>query len=119
MHATSAGAIATLSLASSPKVPADLQAQVHSMSAVGEQYVDLQPRVHTGPYLRDGSESCCRTRPFLVRRTTDEPSECADRIASPKDKLNALLDELFKGFNGTRYDLGSLFDSLIKSRRRP
>src|SRR5271154_5397449 len=49
------GAKATLSLDTSPKIPADLQARVLSISAVGEQYVDLQPRTNSGPYLRDGS----------------------------------------------------------------
>src|SRR5690242_10324830 len=38
------GAKATLSLNTSPKIPADLQAQVRSISAVGEQYVELRPR---------------------------------------------------------------------------
>src|SRR3981081_3953665 len=52
---TPTGAKATLSLNTSPKIPADLQADVRSISAVGEQYVDLRPRTHSGPYLRDGS----------------------------------------------------------------
>ncbi len=45
------GAVATLSLNSSPKIPANLQADVLSVSAVGEQYVDLRPAADTGPYL--------------------------------------------------------------------
>src|SRR5271169_6955460 len=49
------GAKATLSLDTSPKIPADLQAEVRSISAVGEQYVDLRPRTDSPPYLRDGS----------------------------------------------------------------
>ena len=44
-----------MSLATSPKIPADLQAEVRSVSAVGEQYVDLRPRTDSGPYLQDGS----------------------------------------------------------------
>ncbi|MDT0407295.1 MlaD family protein, partial [Streptomyces edwardsiae] len=48
---TDKGAEATLSLDRSPKVPADLQAQVRSMSAVGEQYVELLPNTNSGPYL--------------------------------------------------------------------
>ena len=43
-RATRDGAEATLSLDTSPKIPADLQAEVRSVSAVGEQYVDLLPR---------------------------------------------------------------------------
>src|SRR3569833_1815023 len=52
---TRTGAVATLSLSSDPKVPADLQARVLSVSAVGEQYVDLVPRTDSGPYLQNGS----------------------------------------------------------------
>src|ERR1700742_933529 len=52
---TAKGAKATLSLGTSPKVPANLQAAVQSVSAVGEQYVDLQPRTDSGPYLQNHS----------------------------------------------------------------
>jgi ABC-type transporter Mla subunit MlaD len=52
---TETGAEATLTLDTSPKIPADLKADVLSVSAVGEQYVDLRPRTDSGPYLRDGS----------------------------------------------------------------
>ena len=37
-------ATATLKLDTSPKIPADLVAEVRSVSAVGEQYVELMPR---------------------------------------------------------------------------
>ena len=49
---TADGAEATLSLGTSPKIPADLQAEVRSVSAVGEQYVDLRPRTDSPPYLQ-------------------------------------------------------------------
>ena len=52
---TDTGALATMSLNTSPKIPADLQAEVRSISAVGEQYVDLVPRTKSGPFLQDGS----------------------------------------------------------------
>jgi hypothetical protein len=39
----------------------------------------------------------------------DQVSALIDSI--PKDNLNALLDESFKGFNGAGFDLGSLADS--------
>src|ERR1700678_3528135 len=49
---TSTGAEATLSLSTSSKIPADrLIAQVRSVSAIGEQYVDLQPATNSPPYL--------------------------------------------------------------------
>src|ERR1700719_2037810 len=48
------GAKATLSLGTSPKIPANLQADVLSVSAVGEQFVDLRPRTDSGPHLHKG-----------------------------------------------------------------
>ncbi len=102
---------ATLSLGTSPKIPANLQAEVRSVSAVGEQYVDLRPRTNSPPYLHDGSVIAMRdtTIPQPVGPMLDRVSALIDSI--PKDKLNALLDESFKGFNGAGYDLGSLLDS--------
>src|ERR1700736_3873032 len=44
------GAKATLALDTSPKIPADLKAEVLSISAVGEYYLDLRPRTDSGPY---------------------------------------------------------------------
>src|SRR5919201_1649912 len=38
---TNSGVAAVLSLDSNVKIPADLEAQVHSVSSVGEQYVQL------------------------------------------------------------------------------
>ena len=47
-------ATATLKLDTSPKIPADVVAEVRSVSAVGEQYVELLPRTDSPPYLQDG-----------------------------------------------------------------
>ncbi|MDT5359754.1 MAG: phospholipid/cholesterol/gamma-HCH transport system substrate-binding protein [Mycobacterium sp.] len=108
------GPKATLSLDTSPRIPADLQAEVRSISAVGEQYVDLRPRTDSGPYLKDGSVIPARdtTIPQSVGPMLDQVSALITSI--PKDKLSGLLDESFKGFNGAGYDLGSLFDSSAK-----
>lgn len=108
---TPTGAKATMSLKTSPKVPANLVAEVHSVSAVGEQYVDLRPRTDSPPYLHDGSVIALRdtTIPQAVGPMLDQVSALVGSI--PKTKLGQLLDESFKGFNGTGYDLGSLFDS--------
>ena len=107
----------TLSLNTSPKIPADLQAQVHSVSAVGEQYVDLLPRTDSGPYLHDGSVISMRdnTIPQRVGPMLDRISALVASI--PGDKLGDLLDESFKAFNGAGYDLGSLMDSAAKVSR--
>ncbi|CQD24244.1 mce-family protein mce1f [Mycolicibacterium conceptionense] len=108
---TEKGAEATLSLDRSPKVPADLAAEVRSMSAVGEQYVELLPRTNSGPYLENGSViSVSDTKiPQQVGPMLDQLSALVDTI--PKDKLSQLLDESYNAFNGTGYDFGSLLDS--------
>src|SRR6201993_419776 len=121
---TPTGAEATLSLSTSPKVPADFRAcperpgpaeqcgaYVLSVSAVGEQYVDLRPRGDSAPYLQNGSVINARDTkiPQAVGPMLDQVSALVNSI--PKTKLGQLLDESFKGFNGTGYDLGSLFDS--------
>jgi phospholipid/cholesterol/gamma-HCH transport system substrate-binding protein len=108
---TPTGAKATLSLANSPKVPADLTAKVLSVSAVGEQYVDLQPKNDSPPYLHDGSVIAVgdTTIPQPVAPMLEQVNAFVQSI--PKNKLGQLLDESFQGFNGAGYDLGSLIDS--------
>lgn len=105
------GAVATLSLSTSPEVPADLQAEVRSVSAVGEQYVDLQPRSASEPYLRDGSviPASAAVVPQQVGPMMDHLSALVASI--PKDKLNTLLDESFTAFNGAGYDLQTMVES--------
>ncbi|BBZ40251.1 MCE family protein [Mycobacterium conspicuum] len=108
---TADGAEATLAIDTSPKIPADVHAAVRSISAVGEQYIDLVPRSESGPYLRDGSVIQARDTsiPPPVGPMLDKLSALTDSI--PKDKLSQLLDESFRGFNGSGYDLQTLLDS--------
>jgi phospholipid/cholesterol/gamma-HCH transport system substrate-binding protein len=108
---TENGAVATLTLDTSPKVPADLQAEVRSVSAVGEQFVDLRPRTDSGPYLKDGSVIAKdnTTIPQEVGPTLDQLSRLVESI--PGDRISELLDESFKAFNGAGPDFQSLVDS--------
>lgn len=108
------GAKATLSLNSSQKIPSNLQAEVRSVSAVGEQYVDLRPRTDSPPYLHNGSVIAMHdaTIPQPVGPLLDRTSALVNSI--PKGKLSTLLEESFKGFNGAGYDFGSLFDSTAR-----
>ncbi|MGE2835668.1 MCE family protein [Mycobacterium sp. SMC-4] len=105
------GAVAALSLSSSPPVPADLQAEVRSVSAVGEQYVDLQPRTNSGPYLQSGAviPSSAVIVPQRVAPMLERLSALVTSI--PEDKLGTLLDESFRAFNGAGYDLQTLAES--------
>ncbi|MEZ0338807.1 MCE family protein [Mycobacterium sp. pV006] len=111
---TENGAEATLSLDTSPKVPADLQAEVRSVSAVGEQYVDLRPNTDSGPYLENGSR-------IPMQRTTipQEVGPMLDQLSAmvgslPKDRIPELLDETYEAFNGAGPEFGSLLDSAAK-----
>jgi phospholipid/cholesterol/gamma-HCH transport system substrate-binding protein len=108
---TENGAEATLKLDTSPKIPANLQAEVRSVSAVGEQYVDLRPRTDSGPYLQNGSviPMANTTIPQPVGPMLDQVSALVDTI--PEDRFSDLLDESFEAFNGAGYDFGSLLDS--------
>ena len=108
---TENGAEAELSLNTSPKIPADLQADVLSVSAIGEQYVDLRPRTDSGPYLQDGSRIpvADTTIPQEVGPMLDQVSKLVDTI--PGDRISDLLDESFKAFNGAGPDFQSLLDS--------
>jgi phospholipid/cholesterol/gamma-HCH transport system substrate-binding protein len=111
---TQNGARATLSLASSAKVPADLRAEVRSVSAIGEQYVDLRPRSDGPPYLHNGSVIAMgdATIPQPIGPMLDKTSALINSI--PKGKLSTLLDESFNAFNGAGYDFESLYDSSAK-----
>ncbi|MBV7697499.1 MCE family protein [Streptomyces sp. TRM70350] len=94
-----------------PRIPADTLAVVGNRSAVGEQYVDLQPRTSAGPYLLDGST--------IPRGSTRVPLPTTDLVLSldrlvnsvGKDDLRVTVDELGKAFAGTGPHLSRLVDS--------
>ncbi|WUD72043.1 MCE family protein [Streptomyces sp. NBC_00510] len=94
-----------------PRIPADTLAVVAARSAVGEQYVDLQPWRSGGPYLRDGSP--------IPRSRTRTPLPVTDLVLSldrlvnsvGKDDLRVTVDELGKAFSGTGPNLSRLVDS--------
>src|SRR6478735_1267567 len=111
---TENGAEAVMSLDTSPKIPADLEANVLSVSAIGEQYVDLRPRTDSGPYLEDGSRIAASntTIPQQVGPMLDQVSALVKSV--PGDRISDLLDESFKAFNGAGYDFQSLLDSSSK-----
>ncbi len=108
---TDDGAVATMALNTSPKIPSDLQANIRSISAVGEQFVDLVPLTKSGPYLGDGSVIPVKAAsvPQPVGPMLDQVSKLLDTI--PQDRIAQLLDESFKAFNGAGFDIQSLLDS--------
>ena len=93
------------------RIPADTLALVGNKSAVGEQYVDLEPRVDKGPFLKDGSRIA--TADTAVPKSTTEVLTSVDAFVNsvPQDDLRTVVSELGAGFKGTGADLGQLIDS--------
>ncbi|WP_167104524.1 MCE family protein [Mycobacterium sp. DL592] len=90
---TDDGVQAELSLRSDVQIPVDLDAQVHSTSAIGEQYVALLPRSAHAPALKAGDV-------IRADRTSVPPDigtllDAANRglQAIPRDNLKTVVDE--------------------------
>jgi phospholipid/cholesterol/gamma-HCH transport system substrate-binding protein len=100
-----------LSLDADVPVPADLVAEVHSVSAVGEQYVDLVPRRDGGPVLADGDviPVTRTTTPVNTGELLDTVRRTVDSV--PADALDTTLAELSAAFAGNGDDLALLLDS--------
>ena len=96
-----------------PRIPVDSKAVVANRSAIGEQYVDLQPRGDGGPYLADGAvipkEST--TVPMPVTTLLGNLSDFSESV--PTESLRVVVDELYTAVNDTGPSLSLLVDSTI------
>ncbi|MFI6997389.1 MCE family protein [Nocardia sp. NPDC050175] len=109
---TSSGVEAKLSIDSDYKVPSDVAAWVRSVSAIGEQYVDLIPADHpAGGNLADGAViPVGRTKlPQDVGSLLDQSDRLLSSVADTR--LRQVIDEAFKAFNGAGPDLQRFIDS--------
>lgn len=104
------GVRATVSLTSGTDVPRDSVAKVRSLSPVGEQYLDFQPRTDKGPYLADGD--------VVPAEATDLPKSLASTVIAVNDvlrqvddrKLRTVLRELSAGLDGTGEEIGRMVE---------
>ncbi|MBI3213829.1 MAG: MCE family protein [Mycobacterium sp.] len=101
---------AVLSLRSDVPIPADLRAEVHSTSAIGEQYVALLPRSGDAPALKDGD-----VIPLADTSTPPEIGALLDATnrglqAIPKDNLKTVVDESYTAVGGLGPDISRLVD---------
>ena len=96
---------------SAPHIPAHLKAVVASLSAVGEQYIDLQPSTDNGPYLHGGSliTEADATVPAPVTNLLTSVNGLARSV--PLNSLRTDVDELGQVFNGQGTNLQSLLDT--------
>ncbi|BCP14109.1 MCE family protein [Mycobacterium paraintracellulare] len=105
---TPTGVAAALSLKSGIDIPSDLEAEVHSQSAIGEQYVLLKPRNATAPPLKDGD--------VIPRADTSVPANIntilSDVVtglkAVPKENLKTVIDESYTAVGGLGPELTRL-----------
>jgi len=105
------GAVATLRIDGDVDVPDDARAELHSTSAIGEQYVDLVTETGEGPYLGDGAE-IPRSRAIEMPQITPVLNSVNRLLASvPRDQTRQVLTQVGDGFADTGHDLGGLIDS--------
>ncbi len=96
---------------SAPKIPADIIAVVANKSAVGEQFIDLEPRTSAAPYLKNGVQ--------ITEANTRIPIPTSQLLLSVNglvksvdpNSVKTVVDELGTAFKGTGPDLGKIIDT--------
>ncbi len=107
---TAEGVEATVRITDGTQVPKDSLARVRSLSPVGEQYLDFQPKQVKGPYLATGD--------VVPATSTDLPKSLSSTVVAVNNvlrqiddkKLRIVLGELSTGLKGTGDDLGQILD---------
>lgn len=107
---TDTGVEAVLSLRSDVRIPADLRAEVHSQTAVGEQYVALIPNSGDGPPLRNGDViPLSKTSvPPNINSLLDATNKGLQAI--PNDNVRTVIDEGYTALGGLGPELGRFVD---------
>ena len=106
------GVKATLDIENdAPDIPSDVTAIVANKSAIGEQFIDLQPQSDAKPYLASGSViPLGRTR--IPIDTTTLLVDVNNLVTSvDTDNLRTVVDELGQAFEGTGPDLARILDT--------
>lgn len=106
---TEHGAQATMSIDSRYKIPADASANVHSVSAVGEQYLDLVSPGNPGKFFSPGQTITKGTVPSEIGPAIDTANRGLEVL--PKEKIGQLLDETAQSVGGLGPALQRLVDS--------
>ncbi|MGE0215346.1 MCE family protein [Mycolicibacterium sp.] len=111
---------AVLSIRKGFDIPADVTADVHSQTAIGEQYVALVPAHTTDRLLSDGD--------VIPMGRTTVPPDINDQLdmtstalrAIPNDNLRTAIDESYTALGGLGSELNRIIeganDLVIKSR---
>ena len=105
---TESGARATMSIDNRYKIPVDASANVHSVSAIGEQFLDLVSDDAPNQYFADGQTITKSTVPAEVGPALD----AAERglAVLPQEKIEVVLDETAAAIGG----LGPALQRLVE-----
>ncbi|MCW2847252.1 MAG: hypothetical protein JWR90_1226 [Marmoricola sp.] len=95
----------------SEKIPKDSVALVGNKSAVGEQYVELQPQTDKGPYLAEGSEILTPETKTPVSTTEILTNLSALVESVPQSDLRTVVAELGAAFKDTGPSIGQIIDT--------
>jgi len=95
----------------SEPIPLDTGALVGNRSAVGEQFVELQPNSDGSPYLGEDSEieNDQTAVPIAATKLLEDLSRTASSVN--KDSLRTVVSEMGMAFNGTGENLGQIIDT--------
>lgn len=110
---TQSGVRATIDIEkSAPKLSRDTVAVVANKSAIGEQYMDLQPRSNSGPYLEAGSviPTSNTVVPLDATRLLIDVGALVDSVDTTS--LQTVINEVGIAFAGYGRDLGVIIDTL-------
>lgn len=96
-------------------IPADAIASIHSVSAIGEQYVDFEPPPNTapgGPVLADGASlpMSQTTVPEQIAPVLQHLQDLLDSV--PTQSLQTVVRELGTGFQGAGPELRRVVDNV-------
>ncbi|MGV0794074.1 MCE family protein [Mycolicibacterium sp. XJ1819] len=105
---TDNGAEAKVQLKSDVPIPADVDVEVHSVSAIGEQYIALLPRSDDGALLKNGD--------VIAADKVHIPPDINSLLAAtdrgldaiPADNLKTVVDESYVAFGGLGQELSDL-----------
>lgn len=81
------------------KIPENTKAIVGNRSALGEQYVELQPNVDDGPYLEEGSQISDVATPIQTEKLLADAVRTISSV--DREALHTTVTELGAAFAGT------------------
>jgi len=114
MHVIPSGVRVDLALKEGTRIPTTSKVFVHNLSAVGEQYLDFEPKSKAGPYLRAGQTIAGDAQ--SLPESTDDLITDMDKLVSSVDgnELSTAVSELGTMFRGTADPLSRMVDSGAK-----